>query len=122
MTKSELAKLVLSQEEYVQLDMALPQSFVDQMRLDHDIDVRPYWIWCYDQSVFGRPVNLAERFFAKYQLVPEMLQISKGVISDFKEKNVITDDDNLPERYMLLNKYIILMEENIKILSSGKIV
>ena len=51
--KNDLA----SSKGYKVFDVALPQSWVDECHL-LGIDVRPHFVWCYDDSMFGFPAPL----------------------------------------------------------------
>jgi hypothetical protein len=65
MTKLELAKLVLSEEELNNIDVALPQSFVDDC-MKIGIDPRFGFVWCYHDSIAGYPLDLMLKFYLKY--------------------------------------------------------
>ena len=40
----------------VTFDMALPQDWVDMMIDKHDADVRPHFVWGYENSMMGCPL------------------------------------------------------------------
>ena len=95
MTKTELAKLVLTEEEFNSSDMALPEMFVTDARNLLNIDVRPYYVWCYAHNkVAGEPINLAERFYQMYQRIPYLLKAAEEKVIDdiFMYAEGIKDD------------------------------
>lgn len=96
MTKSELAQLVLSKDELKGYDITLPQMFVDDCQNLLSIDPRPYFIWCYKDSIIGKPVNLAERFYLKYQHAEELIDAGNNLLTDAIERNECWDTDNVP--------------------------
>jgi hypothetical protein len=61
MTKGELIDKVFTDEEKRNIDVALPQNFVDDCKNLLNIDARKYYVWSYMCDNFmGEPLNLAE--------------------------------------------------------------
>jgi len=91
MTKNELAKLVLSDKEYKDCDMALPQYFVDKIGDDFNIDPRGFYVWLYTDidKVIGKPVDLAKRFYQMYQDAPKLFTAAKEAIDSLFGHNEI---------------------------------
>lgn len=67
MTKGELAKLVLTEEELKLIDYSLPQEFVEDCNNLLGIGHIPYTVWSYiDNRIFGKPLNLAELYVERF--------------------------------------------------------
>lgn len=79
MTKGDLAKLVLTEEEQKHFDFALPQAFVDEC-IHMGFDPRFTFIWDYNHSINGEPLDLAEKFFRQYRNTPRLVSVCIGLI------------------------------------------
>lgn len=92
MTKHELAHLVLTPEELKNMDYALPDPFVADCQ-NLNIDPRPFFIWCHLDSVFGYPINLAERFHMIYKHAQKLWDNTQAMIIDAQDRGEHLDDD-----------------------------
>ncbi len=93
MTKNDLAKLVLTADEYASMDIALPQNFVDDCKNLLDINVRPFYVWCYNNNIGGFPINLTERFYQLYQSAPSLREAAVKLLVDAKDRGECWPDD-----------------------------
>ena len=91
MTKNELAQLVLKSEELRRIDYALPDDFVEDCR-NLDIDPRPFFVWCYFDSIGGYPINLTERFYLIYQNAQKLWDEAQSMIIDTKDRGEHLDN------------------------------
>lgn len=68
MTKGDLIKTVLTEEEARNVDTALPHNFVVDCQNLLNIDARKFYVWAYwdDCKAFGKPVNLAELYVERF--------------------------------------------------------
>ena len=68
MTKGELIDIVLTDDEKRNIDIALPQNFVDDCTNLLNIDPRRYYVWSYmSENLIGEPLNLAELLLERKQ-------------------------------------------------------
>lgn len=97
MTKKELAELVLSPEELQKVDMSLPQNFVKDCEnlLGRDyMEIVFSYVWSYiDGSIGGKPLNLVQRFFYRYQYAEELKKASEALLVDAMDRGECWDRD-----------------------------
>ena len=65
-------KLVFTEEELKKIDMAVPLAWTEKMR-DLSVENLFYYVWDYNKDILGEPLNLAEKFFAKFDTLPHLL-------------------------------------------------
>lgn len=65
MNARELAKIVLTDDEYSKIEFDLPQFFVTDCENLLNIDARQYYVWYFDSAI-GRPLNIAELYVKRY--------------------------------------------------------
>lgn len=100
MTKGELAKLVLTEQELKNIDFALPLNFVEDCENLLAIDVRAYYVWSYiDTPIGGRPLNLAERYYEKFKGSEILLDSAKCFMADAIDRGECFKEGKKGEMY-----------------------
>ncbi len=101
MIKHEIAQLVLTQEELKHIDYALPNSFVEDYKNLLNIDPQPFFVWCYVNSIFGYPINLAEKFYMIYQNTQNLWDNTQTLIINAQDRGDCYDNNgNMHRDYL----------------------